>query len=271
MNMLKSHKKQSSKLSANLSLLWPELPFLERFGAAAAAGFTGVEVLFPYSTPVPEIQALLRQTGLEMVLINTPPPNYTGGVRGFAAIPAGVERFQYDMKRVFRYAEALGARQIHVMAGEAEGEEAFETLVANLRWASRAAPKNTTLLIEPLNTQDFPGYFLNDYALAARALDAVKKPNVRLQFDAYHAQMIHGDAVEIWARYGLRAAHVQIADTPGRTMPGSGEIDFPALFDGIREQGYDGWISAEYKPDEALTEKTLCWMTRPWIARRTHA
>lgn len=266
MNVLKSNHKKSAKLAANISLLWPELPFLDRFGAAAAAGFNGVEVLYPYATPAPEIQAALRETGLEMVLINTPPPNYTGGARGFAAIPGGEERFQYDMRRVFRYAEVLGARRIHIMAGEAEGEEAFSIFVKNLKWASRMAPKGVLLLIEPLNDQDFPGYFLNDYGLAARVLDSVKKPNVRLQFDAYHAQMIHGDAVEVWNRYGLRASHVQIADAPGRDAPGTGTIDFPALFDLIRAQGYDGWISAEYKPSAALTEKTLGWMARPWMA-----
>lgn len=265
--MLKSNKSRPRKLAANLSFLWPELPFLDRFGAAAAAGFSGVEVLFPYDTPVPEMQTVLRDTGLKMVLINAPPPNYTGGVRGFAANPDRRERFQHDFRRVMRYAEVLGVKHVHVMAGEGTGDVAFSTFVENLRWAARMAPKGMTLTIEPLNPVDAPGYFLNDFALAARVLDAVKKPNVRLQYDAYHAQMIHGNAVDVWQRYGLRAAHVQISDGPGRGAPGDGEIDFAALFKAMDETGYDGWISAEYKVDSDQTEKTLGWRSRGFFAQ----
>lgn len=248
------------KFAANLSLLWPELPFIERFDAAAAAGFEFVEVLFPYDVSVQDMQRAMRRTGQRMILLNAPPPNYTGGPRGFAARVGGEERFQHDMRRVFRYAEALGVAFVHVMSGEGEGEAAFDTLVSNLKWAARQAPKTVTLTIEPLNNNDMPGYFLNDYTLAARVLDAVKKPNVRLQYDSYHAQVIHGDALEIWRRYGLRAAHVQIGDTPGRIAPGSGEIDFSALMGLFDEAGYEGWISAEYHPGDQPTEATLRWM-----------
>jgi len=192
------------KVAANLSLLWPELPFLERFDAAASSGFEAVEVLFPYDIAVRDIQRAMLRTGLSMLLLNAPPPNYTGGIRGFAATIGGQARFQHDMRRAFRYAEALGVKFIHVMTGEGEGQAAFDTVVENLKWASRQAPKGITLTIEPLNR-----------------LDAVKKPNVRLQYDSYHAQMIHGDALEIWRRFGLRAAHVQIGDAPGRVPPGS--------------------------------------------------
>ncbi|THH34829.1 hydroxypyruvate isomerase [Aliishimia ponticola] len=250
------------KFAANLSLLWPELPFLDRFDAAAAAGFDAVEVLFPYDMAAPEILSAMRRSTMRMVLINAPPPNYTGGLRGFAARPDGTDRFRYDMKRVFRYAEALGAGLIHVMAGEAEGEDAFDTMVANLKWASRQAPKGVTLTIEPLNGKDMPGYFLNSYPLAAKVLDAVKKPNVRLQYDTYHAQVIHGDAVDIWKRYGLRAAHVQLGDAPGRVAPGDGQINFSAFFNAMRETGYDGWISAEYKPGSRQTEDSLGWFKK---------
>ncbi|MEP4194483.1 MAG: TIM barrel protein [Aliishimia sp.] len=249
-----------SKIAANLSLLWPELPFIERFEAAAAAGFEAVEVLFPYDVGAQEMQRAMRQTGLRMILMNAPPPNYTGGERGFAARVGGQGRFQHDIKRVFRYAEALGVRFIHVMTGEGEGEEAFDTLVENLKWASRKAPKGLTLTIEPLNSEDNPGYFMNDYALAAKVLDAVKKPNVRLQYDSYHAQMIHGDAVEVWRLYGLRAAHVQFGDAPGRVQPGKGEVDFKALLQAMTATGYEGWISAEYHPGKKQTEATLQWM-----------
>jgi hydroxypyruvate isomerase len=248
------------RLAANLSLLWPELPFIERFDASAAAGFEFVEVLFPYDISVQDMQRAMRRTGQQMILLNAPPPNYTGGPRGFAAREGGEERFQHDMRRVFRYAEALGVKFVHVMSGEGAGEAAFETFVGNLKWASRAAPKGVTLTIEPLNTKDMPGYFLNDYALAARVLDAVRKSNVRLQYDSYHAQMIHGDALEVWRRYGLRAAHVQIGDAPGRVAPGLGEVDFPGLLALIDESGYAGWMSAEYHPGGTPTEDTLRWM-----------
>lgn len=254
------------KLAANLSLLWPELPFFDRFDAAAAAGFDAVEVLFPYEFGAQDMQAAMRRTGLRMILINAPPPNYTGGLRGFAARPGGEDRFQHDMRRVFRYADVLGVKLIHVMTGEGQGDLAFDTLVQNLKWASRNAPKGITLTIEPLNPTDMPGYFLNDYDLAAQVLDAVKKPNVRLQFDSYHAQSIHGDAVEVWHRYGLRAAHVQLGDTPGRVAPMEGSVDFEKLLTAMAGTGYDGWISAEYTPGDRPTEDSLRWMKRLKVA-----
>ena len=204
----------------------------------------------------------MRRNGLQMILINSPPPNYTGGMRGFAARPGGEKRFQHDMRRVFRYAQALGVRLVHVMSGDGRGEECFDTMVENLKWASRQAPKELTLTIEPLNDQDMPGYFLNDYALAARVLDAVKKPNVRLQFDSYHAQVIHGDAVDVWRRYGLRAAHVQFGDAPGRVAPGRGKVQFAKLMEAMAETDYSGWISAEYSPGDRPTEESLLWIKK---------
>lgn len=250
------------KFAANLSLLWPELPFLERFDAAAAIGFDAVEVLFPYDIAVPDIQMAMRRTGLHMILINAPPPNYTGGLRGFAARPGGEARFQHDMRRAFRYAEALGVRMIHVMSGEGTGPECFDVMVENLKWASKRAPKGLTLTVEPLNSKDMPGYFMNDYGLAADILDAVKKPNVRLQYDSYHAQVIHGDAVDVWKRFGLRAAHVQIGDAPGRVAPGDGKANFKALFAAMAASEYKGWISAEYNPGNRPTEDSLRWLKK---------
>ncbi len=248
------------KFAANLTLLWPELPFLDRFDAAAAAGFDTVEVLFPYDIAVNEIHNAMRRNGQRMILINAPPPNYTGGLRGFAARPEGQGRFQHDMKRAFRYAEALGVKIIHVMSGDGEGRECFNMMVTNLKWASRQAPKGITLTVEPLNNHDMPGYFMNDYYLAAKVLDAVKKPNVRLQYDSYHAEVIHGDAVEIWKHFGLRAAHVQFGDAPGRIAPGTGKVDFDALLRAMQESDYSGWISAEYVPGTATTEDSLRWL-----------
>lgn len=250
------------KYAANLSLLWPELPYLDRFDAAAEAGFSAVEILFPYDLAVKETRRALLRNGLELILINAPPPNYTGGARGFAAVPGSEARFRSDMKRVFRYAEALGVSMIHVMAGEAEGETARQTFVENLRWAAAAAPSGLTLNIEPLNRTAMPDYFLASYDLAREVLEAVDRPNVRLQYDSYHAQVIHGDAVEVLTDFADLMSHVQIGDAPDRSAPGTGSVDFPALFDRLIQLQYNGWIAGEYHPGGA-TEKTLGWRQMP--------
>jgi len=247
------------KPAANLSHLWPELPYLDRFAAAAAAGFEGVEVLFPYDVPAKETERALLRGGLRMVLINAPPPNYTGGTRGFAAVAGDEARFAYDMRRAVRYAQALRVPMIHVMSGVAEGPAARDVMIANLKTATAQAPEGLTLLLEPLCPQAQPGYFLNDYALAVEIIEAVGAPNLRLQFDSFHAQMIHGDAVAVYAQYQDHIAHVQIGDAPGRGVPGSGTVDFIALFKALRGAGYDGWVSAEYTPDPS-TEAGLGWM-----------
>ncbi|MEP3676320.1 TIM barrel protein [Sulfitobacter sp.] len=247
------------KIAANLSHLWPELPYLDRFDAASKAGFAGVEVLFPYEVPAKETQRALLRGGLEMVLINAPPPNYTGGTRGFAAAAGDEARFAHDMRRAGRYAQALRVPMIHVMSGDAQGEMAKATMIANLKAASKAAHEGLTLTLEPLCSEVQPQYFLNDYALAAEIIAEVNAPNVKLQFDSFHAQMIHGDAVAVFTKYRDIIAHVQIGDTPGRGAPGSGTVDFAALFATIRESSYTGWISAEYTPGPS-TEDTLGWM-----------
>ncbi len=247
------------KFAANLSLLWTELPYLDRFAAAADAGFDAVEVLFPYDVAAKETQRALLANGQRMVLMNAPPPNYTGGPRGFAAEPDQIERFRYDMKRSFRYCEALKVPFLHVMSGYAAGDAAKETFISNLKWAAAEAPKGLTLMIEPLNATAQPNYFLNSYDLAAEVLEAVDAPNVALQYDSYHAQVIHGDALHVWETYKPLVRHAQIGDAPDRTPPGTGEVDFVALFARIEASGYDGWISAEYHPG-GLTEDTLAWM-----------
>ena len=249
----------SLKFAANLSLLWPELPYLDRFDAAAAAGFRAVEVLFPYDVAVKETVRALQANGLELILLNAPPPSYTGGPRGFAADPALVDRFRHDIVRAFRYAEALGASFLHVMTGPGEGDAAFDTLVSNLDWAASRAPDALTLTIEPLNTIGMPGYFLNDYGLAADVLGALEAPNVALQYDSFHAQVIHGDAVAVFESHLPLIGHIQIGDAPDRTAPGTGTVEFDRLFDRIAALGYDGWISAEYHPEKP-TERGLGWM-----------
>ena len=244
--------------AANLSLLWAELPYLDRFDAAVQAGFGAVEVLFPYDVPAKETQRALLRNGLTLALINAPPPNYTGGQPGFAAIPGGEARFAHDMRRVWRYVEALRPKMVHVMAGEAEGPAAAATFVENLKHAAAEAPQGVTLMIEPLCPQAKPGYFLNDYAQAADLLAAADAPNVALQFDSFHAQMIHGDAVAVFKKYRQSIRHVQLGDTPDRGAPGTGAVDFDALFSALRA-GYDGFVSGEYHPGGA-TEDTLGWV-----------
>ncbi len=247
------------KPAANLSHLWPELPYLDRFDAAAMAGFKGVEVLFPYDVAAKDTQRALMRGGLQMVLINAPPPNYTGGVRGFAAAIGGERRFAYDMRRASRYAQELKVPMLHVMSGVGEGPVAKATMIANLKTAVSDLPEGLTLTLEPLCPEAQPGYFLNDYALAAEIIDAVRSPKLKLQFDSYHAQMIHGNAVEVFKDYSKLIAHVQIGDTPDRRAPGRGGVDFTELFKTLQDAGYEGWVSGEYMPNTP-TETTLDWM-----------
>ncbi len=247
------------RFAANISMLFAELPYLDRFAAAASAGFTAVEILSPYDFAAKETQRALLANGLELLLINAPPPNYTGGEPGYAALPGGVDRFQRDIRRVLRYGEMLNVGLIHVMAGYAKGDEARDTFITNLRWAADFAPQQR-FTIEPLNAGDQPGYFLDDYNLAAEVLEAVNRPNVGLQYDAYHAQMIHGDAAKVWESFGKQAVHVQIGAAPSRCEPGTGPVDFDALFRAIDDSGYEGWVSAEYTPSTLCTEDSLGWM-----------
>lgn len=246
------------KFAANISLLFEERPYLERFEAAAAAGFSAVEILFPYTHPAEDTTRALAETDLHLVLINAPPIDTVGRAPGFAAIPGGEPQFEAEMHHVLTYVRALKPQFVHIMSGKAAGPEAEATFVRNLQWIADLVP-DQTFTIEPLNPDDQPGYFLNTYPLAQTVLDQVDRPNVGLQYDAYHAQKIHGDARGIWEAFGPRAVHIQIGDTPDRRTPMTGEIDFPALFAAIDASGYSGWVSAEYFPN-GTTEDTLAWM-----------
>jgi len=246
------------RFAANLTFLFTELPFLERFGAAKAAGFDAVEVLFPYDYAAQEMRARLVEHDLAFVLQNTPPPNWAGGDRGFAAVPGSEARFRSDFDRCLRYAGVLKPQHIHVMAGRAQGAVARATYLRNLQWACARAP-GTSLTIEPLNGGDMPGYFLNDFAQAAEILDEVGAPNLGLQFDAYHAQILTEDVAGAWEAYGYRAVHVQIAGVPGRHEPRGGAVDWPGFFAAVDRSGYAGWVSAEYNPAASTTEG-LGWL-----------
>lgn len=249
------------RFAANISLLFTELPYLDRFAAAARAGFKAVEILSPYDLAARETRHALLANGLELVLINGPPPNYSGSTPGYAAVPGGEARFEYDINRVMRYASELKPGLIHLMSGYCKGSEAQATFVRNLQWAADREPQQK-FTIEPLNSGDQPGYFLDDYDLAADVLAQVNRPNVGLQYDSYHAQVIHGDAVAIWDRFGAQAVHVQLGAAPNRSEPGPGPTDFPALFQAIDTTGYSGWVSAEYTPTTARTQDSLGWMGR---------
>lgn len=246
------------RFAANLSLMFTDRPFMERFRAAKDAGFDAVEVLFPYDCPAQEMRDQLVWNSLSFVMMNSPPPNFTGGPRGFAAEPGAEDRFRSDFDRVLRYAGVLRPHVIGILAGKAEGPVARQVFVDNLKWAAARAG-GRTLAIEPMNPADMPGCFLTDFDLAAEVLDRVAAPNVGLLFDTCHAQSITGDALTAWGAHGHRAVHVQIAGSPGRTDPGHGEVDHRQFFAALDDSGYDGFVSGEYAP-EGPTEASLGWM-----------
>lgn len=244
--------------AANLTYLFTEMPMLQRFAAARRAGFEGVEILFPYDLAVKDLVQAAQAAGVEFVLMNMPPPNWAGGPRGFAAEPDNRARFRSDFDRALRFAHALRVRHLHVMAGVARGPLAHRTMVENLAWACARAPQ-LSLTIEPMSDAEMPGYFLTCYDQAAGIVAEVGAPNLGLQFDLYHAQMIHGDAMAVWQRHAAMVRHVQVAGYPQRHEPDHGTCDFPGFVDALRRAGFDGWIGAEYQPRVA-TEAGLAWL-----------
>ncbi len=246
------------RFAANLSLLFTERPYGDRFDAAARAGFAGVEVLFPYLEPLSVTTRALAATGLQLVLMNAPFPDAARGTLGCAATPGAEAGFREEMRRILDAAQVLNPGLIHVMSGDGRGARARQTFVENLQWLADHAP-DQRFTIEPLNAHDRPGYFMNGYDLAAEVLDRVGRANIGLQYDSYHAQMITGDAMAVWRAVRDRVVHVQIAAAPDRREPGPGEIDFPTFFAELDDSGYSGWVSAEYNPT-GRTEDTLGWM-----------
>ena len=244
------------RFAANITMLFTEVPMLARPGLAQEAGFDGIEVLFPYDHPVADWKRALL--GLPVALINTHPGNWAAGERGFAAVPDAVQTFRDSFLRAADVATRLGAARLHVMAGVARGPQAEQTYRENLGWAADAAP-DLPLVIEPLNTDDMPGYFLNDFDQAARILDDLALPQIGLQFDIWHAARIHGRAEAVWARHRHQVGHVQIAGFPTRAEPGGGGFDLTALCADLDAMDYGGWIGAEYRPAQA-TVKGLGWL-----------
>jgi hydroxypyruvate isomerase len=259
------------RFAANLSLLFGEHDFLDRFAAAADAGFTAAEYLFPYQYPAAEIARRLARSGLEPVLFNLPPGDEAKGERGLAALPGREAEFARSVEIAIDYALAAGCRQLHCLAGrpppEVERDAALATYIANLRLAAaKAADHGITLLIEPINTRDIPGYFLNRPSEARAVIEAVAAPNLALQFDLYHCQIMVGDlATELRRQAGI-TRHIQIAGVPERHEPDTGEVNYPYLFELIDELGYQGWIGCEYRPRGATLEG-LGWV-EPWLGRR---
>lgn len=252
------------RFAANLSLMFNEQPFPQRFAAAAMAGFRGVEFLFPYAWPAAQLAAALQANGLSQVLFNLSPGNWDGGERGLACLPGRRDEFQHSVGEALDYARTLRCRRLHCMAGipapGADPELILHTYVDNLRFAARAAAaEGICMLIEPINGLDMPGYYLNRTEQALAVLDAVGADNLLLQYDLYHAQRTEGELAATIARCLPRIGHMQIADNPGRHEPGTGEINFPFLFAHIDRLGYQGWIGCEYRP-AAGTVAGLGWM-----------
>lgn len=254
------------RFCANLSLLFTEHPFVERWAAAARAGFRGVECHFPYAEPAAVLAEEVRRHGLEQVLFNLPPGDWAAGERGIACLPDRVAEFEDGVGRAIDYARALGCRRINCLAGIApagvERAELLAVMERNLRFAARAlARENIELLVEPINDRDMPGFLLNRSADTLALIERVGEPNVKLQYDVYHMQIMEGDLARSLQRGLPRIGHVQIADNPGRHEPGSGEINYPFLFDWLDRIGYTGWVSAEYIP-AGDTAAGLGWMPR---------
>ncbi|SME92232.1 hydroxypyruvate isomerase [Pseudogulbenkiania subflava] len=252
------------KFAANLTMLFTELPFLERFQAAAEAGFQGVEYLFPYAFAKDVLAEQLERHGLVQVLHNLPAGDWEAGERGIACHPDRVDEFQDGVGRAIDYARALGCTQLNCLAGIAPAgvpqDTLHETFVANLRFAAAQLQRaGIRLLIEPINTFDIPGFYLNRTAQAAAILDAVGSDNLFIQYDIYHAQRMEGELAGTIAKHLPRIAHIQLADNPGRHEPGSGEINYPWLLRHIDGLGYDGWIGCEYKP-ATTTREGLGWI-----------
>jgi hydroxypyruvate isomerase len=251
------------RFAANLTMLFNEVPFLDRFERAARAGFREVEFLFPYAYPVAELKARLAANGLTVVLHNMPAGDWDAGDRGTACDPSRVAEFRDGVALGVAYASALGSPNLHCMAGKAPAGVAEprlrETFVANLRHAAAEAGKaGLKLLIEPINHFDIPGYYINRSAQALAIIDEVGADNLYLQYDIYHMQRMEGELAATMARHLARIAHIQLADNPGRNEPGSGEINYPFLFAHLDRIGYRGAIGCEYKP-AGVTEAGLGW------------
>lgn len=258
------------KFAANLTMLFNEVGFIERFDQAAAAGFSAVEFLFPYDFTVEQLKEALTRNRLQLVLHNLPAGNWAGGERGIACHPDRVAEFRSGVDQAIAYATALGVRQLNCLAGikppAASDADAHRTLVDNLKFAApKLAAAGIKLLIEPINTYDIPGFFLNRTRQALDIIAETGSDNLFVQYDIYHMQRMEGELAKTIEKHLDRIAHLQLADNPGRNEPGSGEINYPFLFAFLDRIGYQGWIGCEYKP-ATTTAAGLGWAA-PYLKR----
>jgi hydroxypyruvate isomerase len=258
------------RFAANLTMLFNELPFPDRFQAAAEAGFAGVEYLFPYEFDKQMLAARLKRFNLTQVLHNLPAGDWSAGERGIAILPDRVSEFQRGVFQAIDYAGALGCRQVNCLVGiapqGADHATLHRTLVNNLRFAAHElAQEGIALLVEPINTRDIPGFFLTGTEQAVRLIEEVGSANLFIQYDIYHMQVMEGDLARTIERNLDRIAHIQLADNPGRNEPGTGEINFPFLYRHLDAIGYAGWVGCEYKPARA-TREGLTWLPGATLA-----
>ena len=256
------------RFAANLSMMYTEHDFLDRFAAAARDGFQAVEYLFPYDHPAAEIRKRLDDNGLTQALFNAPPGDWAAGERGFAALPGRETEFRTAFARALEYAAVIGNDRVHVMAGivaaDADRAQCRAVYLENLAYAAAsAAAHGLTVLIEPINTRDMPGYFLNRQDDGQTICQQVGAANLKVQFDCYHCQIVEGDIAKKLARDFAGIGHIQIAGVPERHEPDIGELNYPYLFDVIDQLGYTGWIGCEYRP-RAGTSEGLGWL-KPYL------
>ena len=251
------------RFAANLSMMFTEVPFPRRFEAAARAGFTAVEFLFPYDFPADDIARWLTDNGLQNVLFNLPPGDWAAGERGCASLPGREQEFLSGVERALEYAERLGTPSLHAMAGilpaGADRGRHRDVYIANLRAAAQLVGRQgRTLLIEPINPRDIPGFFLNTQAEAHAIREEVGETSLRVQMDFYHTQIVEGDLATTFTKYLGHIGHVQIAGVPARNEPDRGEVNYEYLFNLMDELNYAGWVGCEYRP-AGRTEDGLGW------------
>jgi hydroxypyruvate isomerase len=252
------------RFSANLGFLWSDLPFPERFGAAARAGFDAVEYMFPYASEPEDLSGRLKESSLRQDLFNLPAGDFDAGERGIAVDPARQDEFRAGVEQALRYADVLECRKLNCLAGlrvpGVPWDEQFACLVENLRYAAdRVGAEGRTLHLELLNATDAPGFFVDTVPVVVRVLDAVDSPHLLFQCDVYHLQRTSGDLVATIGELGGRIGHYQVADSPDRHEPGTGEIAYPFVFEAIEATGYDGFVGLEYQPS-GRTDDSFGWI-----------
>ena len=257
------------RFAANLSMMFNEVPFLDRFEAAAKAGFTAVEFLFPYDHPAREVGARLHGNGLTQALFNLPPGDWAAGEKGFAALPDRFADLQASLRTALPYVEATGVKRLHLMAGIADRNDpmAMAAFRKSVKWAAEfLAPHGLDVVIEPINSRNVPGYFLNDFPFAQGVIRELKIPNLKLQFDIYHCQIIHGDVTMRLREAMPMIGHVQIASIPSRNEPDGEELNYPFLFAELDRLGYAGFVGCEYNPRGKTTDG-LAWF-KPYAGKK---